>query len=305
MPCYNAQKFLNSTISCVFGQTYSNIELIVIDDGSSDNSPEILQDAISSNKKIKVIRQQNQGPYPARNLGLKHARGELIAFLDADDYWSPDCIQKLHKALIDKNAELSYCGWQNVVEDGQNGPPYIPPDYAKNDIVLSFLSSGPWPIHAALIRKSVVDQVHGFSTKRFSSMDYDFWLRICTVTRRIVQVPEVLAYYRWHNQGQISAVKWKQVIDAWHVKKDFYKNYPDIIAHIPAKARSEIINDFLITQAYTAFWKRDLLSAQRLFRRMFLSNTYRFSDLPYIATSFLPYRLFSGLVNYISTRNNE
>jgi hypothetical protein len=131
-------------------------------------------------------------------------------------------------------------------------------------------------------------------------MDYDFWLRLSAVSKKTIRVPEVLAFYRWHQYGQISSIKWKQVIDAWKVKKDFCKNHPDSIAHIPYEVRREVIDNFLITHAYTAFWKRDLVSAQQLFRVMFTSNTWRMKDLPYIATSFLTYRLFSSLVDYIS-----
>lgn len=300
MPCFNAEPFVEQAIESVFGQSHPSVELIVIDDGSTDASFQKLEEACKRFPGLKVIRQNNQGPYPARNLGIASAQGDFVAFLDADDYWSPDCLEKLYNAMTSSDADISYCGWQNISEVDQNGPPYIPPAYEDEDIILSLLTNGPWPIHAALVRRPLIDRVNGFSTRYFSSMDYDFWLRLSAVSKKIIRVPEVLAFYRWHQYGQISSIKWKQVIDAWKVKKDFCKNHPDSIAHIPYEVRREVIDNFLITHAYTAFWKRDLVSAQQLFRVMFTSNTWRMKDLPYIATSFLTYRLFSSLVDYIS-----
>ncbi|WP_198159250.1 glycosyltransferase family 2 protein [Methylomonas lenta] len=298
MPCYNAQAFLEISINSIFRQSYPNIELIIIDDGSTDRSPQILDEINKKSLSITVLRQNKCGPYPARNLALQHAQGEYVAFLDADDYWSPDCLEKLYYALIEANVDLSYCGWQNVIENGVNGPQYVPPAYESSDIIQSFLNGCPWPIHAALVRKSIIDKVQGFSTRSFSSMDYDFWLRIAAESQKIKLVPEVLAFYRWHNHGQISSIKWKQVLDAWQVKKDFIINYNNLVTHIPKEKLSELVDGYLITQAYTAFWKRDLISAQQLFRVVFISSIWHFKDLPYIAVSFLPYSLFSGLVNF-------
>ena len=73
-----------------------------------------------------------------------------------------------------------------------------------------FVRTCPWPIHAALVKRNIVERLGGFSERRFASMDYDFWLRALAETQNIKRVPEVLAFYRWHNLGQISAVKWRQ-----------------------------------------------------------------------------------------------
>src|SRR5208282_1526458 len=136
-------------------------------------------------KRMTVLHQENQGPYPARNMALKHARGALVAFLDADDYWSTDCLSKLHHALRQAEADLAYCGWQNVGEGAPGREPYVPPQYECEDAVALFLKGCPWPIHAALLRRDLLERVNGFSVRMFSSMDYDLWLRILAVTRKI------------------------------------------------------------------------------------------------------------------------
>jgi glycosyltransferase involved in cell wall biosynthesis len=299
MPCYNSEAFLDQTIKSVFQQTYPHIELIIIDDGSADRSPAILLESAKKYPALKVFTQKNSGPYPARNLALQHAQGEFIIFLDADDYWMPDCLEKLYRALIEANADLSYCGWQNVVENGENGPPYVPPTYEKGDIFEYFLTGCPWPIHAALVRRNIVDKVGGFSTRCFTAMDYDFWIRLSAITQNIVKVPEVLAFYRWHNNGQISSVKWRQALDAWQVRKDFCSTYPELLSHIPEKKISELVNTPISKQAYDAFWKRDLNSAQKLFRIMLKFNIWQLKDLKYIIPSLFPYFVFKRLCDLL------
>ncbi|MCD2451812.1 glycosyltransferase [Methylicorpusculum oleiharenae] len=299
MPCYNAEHYVEQTVVNVFEQSYGNVELIVVDDGSTDNSQTILKEAAVKFPNLLLLNQHNKGPYPSRNLALQYAKGDFIAFLDADDYWSINCLEKLYNALIKANADLSYCGWQNIVENGQDGPLYLPPAYEKGNIHEVFLSGCPWPIHAALTRRSVVDQVCGFSTRCFSAMDYDFWLRISTVTQNIVLVPEVLAFYRWHNHGQISSVKWRQVLDAWQVRKDFIAQNPSFFSQLESSEISELTNGQVLNQAIEAFWKRDLVSAQKLFRAILLTSSWQINDLKYLLPALLPLGLYRQVVRLL------
>ncbi|MDO9161085.1 MAG: glycosyltransferase [Methylococcaceae bacterium] len=299
MPCYNAEAYIEQTVINVFEQTYGNVELIVVDDGSTDNSPALLTKSAQNFPGLTILHQPNKGPYPARNLALQHAKGEYIALLDADDYWSVDCLEKLYSALVSANADVSYCGWQNIVENGQDGPQYVPPAYEQGNIHEAFLTGCPWPIHAALTRKSIVDQVGGFSERRFSAMDYDFWIRISAVTQNIVLVPEVLAFYRWHQHGQISSVKWRQVLDAWQVRKDFVAQNPSLFNQLQPSSLSEFINGPVLKQAIEAFWKRDLLSAQKLFRAILSTSSWQTRDLKYLLPALLPLGLYRQVVSLL------
>ena len=302
MPCYNAEAFLEITIANVFQQTYSNIELIIVDDGSVDSSPVLLIAAAKVYPALTVFVQENSGPFVARNLALQHAKGDFIAFLDADDYWMPDCLEKLYLALIKANADLSYCGWQNIVENGENGLPYLPPVYEQGNIHVAFLKGCPWPIHAALTRKSIVNKLEGFSTRCFSAMDYDFWIRLSVITQNIVRVPVVLAFYRWHDHGQISSVKWRQVLDAWCVRKDFAEQHAELIKKLDLSKRNELINGPLHSQAIEAFWKRDLVSAQILFRTLLTNGHWRLADLKYLIPALLPLSIYSELVLFLEKK---
>ncbi|MBL4780853.1 MAG: glycosyltransferase [Porticoccaceae bacterium] len=296
MPCFNAEVYLEEAVECVFEQSYPRVELIVVDDGSGDSSYALLQQLAKKHPRLKVLQQENAGPYPARNLALAQAQGELIAFLDADDYWAPDCLSKLFQALLEGDADLSYSGWQNIVEGGEDGPPYIPPAYEDGDIFAAFLKSCPWPIHAALTKRSLIEQAEGFSTRCFSSMDYDFWLRLSAISQKIARVPEVLAFYRWHNEGQISSIKWRQVIDALQVKTDFIAAQSRLLGHLSPVQLRDVTAGFITRQAYDAFWQRDLVSAQYLFRALLRNGYWKKADLKYILPSLLPPPLFRGLV---------
>ncbi|BCX82133.1 hypothetical protein MIT9_P1718 [Methylomarinovum caldicuralii] len=297
MPCHNAATYIAEAIGSVRNQTFRNWELIVVDDGSSDDSPEIVTRLAQEDGRIRLLRQENQGPYPARNLGLRHAQGEYVAFLDADDWWDPTFLEKMHRAVGETGADLAYCGWQNVVEDGENRPPYVPPDYLQEDLFARLLKSCPWPIHAALTHRKALEAVGGFSTRCFSSMDYDLWLRSAAHTRKWVRVPEVLAYYRWHDKGQISAVKWRQVLEAWRVRRDFVARHPDLVAHLSRPQVRQLIDDPIREQAYQALWRRDLKSAQKLFRTTLRHHVWQWRDLKYLLPSLLPAPLFENLIH--------
>lgn len=296
MPCYNAAPYVTEAVGSALGQSHGNVELIVIDDGSTDGSDAILARLAQAHAgRLHLVFTGRVGPYPARNVGLRHAHGEYIAFLDADDWWQRDTLEKLHAALRQHDADIAYCGWQNVGE-GITSQPYIPPAYEEDDTVEHFVRTCPWPIHAALVKKSLVDRLGGFSERRFASMDYDFWLRALGAGARIKRVPEVLAFYRWHNSGQVSAVKWRQVLDALDAQLQFIRDNPGLVAHLPAGRLHDLTEGQVLRQAYRAFWKRDLRSAQKLFRHAAAKGSYRLRDLRHVLSALLPYGLYSSLV---------
>jgi len=302
MPCFNAAPYVTQSIGSVLGQSHRNVELIVVDDGSTDASPGMLSELAATHAgRMRLFHTQRVGPYPARNLGLRHTQGEFVAFLDADDWWSPNALETLYTAIASKDVDLSYCGWQNV-GDGIQSAPHVPPEYESDDPVAHFIRSCPWPIHAALMRRELVDRLGGFSERRFASMDYDFWLRALALTRRIVRVPEVLAFYRWHNSGQVSAVKWRQVLDALEAQQAFIRNNPSLVAHLSDEHLSDLTEGEILRQAYRAFWKRDLVSAQKLFRHAAVKGSFRLRDLVHVGAALLPMPVYRRLMR-VADRN--
>lgn len=110
IPVYNVEKFLTKCLNSVISQTLKDIEIICINDGSTDNSLEILNNFARTDKRIKVINQENSGPSVARNTGLEIAKGEYISFVDSDDWIDLDFLEKLYNAAKKYDADIAVCG---------------------------------------------------------------------------------------------------------------------------------------------------------------------------------------------------
>lgn len=126
VPIYNVEKYLNRCISSIVSQTYSNLEIILIDDGSPDNCPQICDEWAEKDSRIVVIHKENEGAGIARNVGIDHAKGAYICFFDSDDYIEPDTIEACVEAARENNAELVVFGHDNVTPDMRLLEAHIP-----------------------------------------------------------------------------------------------------------------------------------------------------------------------------------
>jgi len=111
MPVYNAEEYVARALSSLVGQTYRNIEVLAIDDGSTDNSLGIMRGYAAKDKRVKVMTQPNSGPARARNSGLDAAAGEYIMFCDADDWYNPDMVEKMAAAIGRSGVDLAWCSF--------------------------------------------------------------------------------------------------------------------------------------------------------------------------------------------------
>ncbi len=207
IPCFNASRFIAATIESVLSQEEDGLEIIVVDDGSSDGSARVVRAAYPS---VRVIEQSNQGVAAARNRGIAEASNEWIAFVDADDVWLPG---KLHaqRALLsaEPNTRMSYTAWH--VWNSADVLPSVQLtkelERTKSDIQRWSGASGwiypellidcvVWT-STVLIHRSVLDEVGLFQPELRVGEDYDLWLRASRVTP-IVRVCAPLALYRMH-----------------------------------------------------------------------------------------------------------
>lgn len=117
IPVYNAKKYLANTLDSVIKQTYKNLEIILVNDGSTDNSKDICESYAKIDKRIKVINKENGGVSSARNYGLALAKGEYISFVDSDDFLVTDMIETLVNDIQNTNAEIAVCGYWHVTEE--------------------------------------------------------------------------------------------------------------------------------------------------------------------------------------------
>jgi glycosyltransferase involved in cell wall biosynthesis len=300
MPCHNAVPYVEEAVASALGQSHPHVELVVVDDGSTDGSSDILQRLAADHPdRLTLVYQNRAGPFAARNQALAHAHGNYIAFLDADDAWHPDALRQMHAALETELADVAYCGWQAIGPAATDPQPKIPPALDAGEAVGHFLEHGPWPLNSVLIRRQLVDELRGFSERAPTAMDYDLWLRMLAREPKLVRVPEVLAYYRCYPRGETHIPRWRQVFDAVAVRRDFARHHPERVAHL-----SELIYDPLLREAYRCHWRNDTESARRLFRRAFRKADWKAGDLKHLVASLLPAPLYRGLVDAVTRRRS-
>ena len=131
IPVYNSEKFVEKCICSVTGQTFRDLEILVVNDGSTDRSGEILERLAAGDSRIVYISQENRGVAAARNRALDMARGKYLTFVDGDDYIGRDYISRLHAAAEKKNAEMLICGLTCVDEEGKFLSRIVPGEYRR------------------------------------------------------------------------------------------------------------------------------------------------------------------------------
>jgi len=302
MPCYNAAAHVGQAIEDVLGQTHRAVELIVVDDGSTDGSAEVVA---GYGQAVRLIRQSNRGSASARNAGLAHATGAYAAFLDADDRWDPRILETLVGALSDTRADssneaadLAYCGWARFWGDLETARPFIPHDLEADpvDKLESMLQACPFPIHAALVRMDRLREVGGFDPRFPPAEDYDLWLRLAARCR-FVRVPQVMAYYRRH-PGQQTTDPFKQTLQRWRVLREFVRTHRQRVRHIPPDRLNDWVDGLFRREGYDAYWRRDLPMARACFRRTARIGRVRLADLRVVLPSVLPLRLHERLLSW-------
>ena len=225
IPTYNYGRFVREAIDSVLAQTCAPLEIVVVDDGSTDDTEQIVR---SYGDRVRYIRQENAGVAAARNTGIANARGEYIAFLDSDDVWLPEKLAKqLARFDSDPGLGLVYAGAERFDEsgtlsvelDGMEG--WIAPELLRLERGVIASGSG------MLLPKQVAEEVGGFDADLQPSEDWDFCYRVA-LRHRIGFVPEVLVRYRQHGSGLHLDVPRMERAMMLALEKAFASRDPDI-----------------------------------------------------------------------------
>lgn len=131
IPVYNSEKYVEKCVRSVMNQTYRDLEIIIVNDGSTDSSGEILERLGEEDKRIRLFHQENGGVAVARNRGLEDTTGEYLTFVDGDDYIAEDYIERLYAYAVEKGAELVICGLTYVDEEGNSLGKVTPGEYRR------------------------------------------------------------------------------------------------------------------------------------------------------------------------------
>src|SRR2546423_5545823 len=211
MAVFNAEAFLDVAMQSVLKQSFSDFEFIIIDDGSTDRSNAMLQDYVREDNRVRLIGRANKGLTASLNEGLKLARGEFIARMDADDVAAPDRL-KIQVEYLRAHPEVSLLGGSNELIDdaGRMLTTVVPP---PDDATLQeHALSGRTPIchPLAMMRREAVEKVGGYDEEFSVAQDLDLWLKLGEVGK-LACVPEVLLRYRQH-EDSISEKKQAQQV---------------------------------------------------------------------------------------------
>lgn len=193
-PMYNGAKYVGKTIESVLAQTYSNWEMIIVDDGSKDNSADIVVEYTKRDSRIKLLKQENAGSATARNNALSNAQGQYICFLDADDLLEPNFFMKQIAFLKQKNAALVFASYKRIDEnDNEKLKPFIVPKSVTYNELLKTCSISC--LTALYDREKVGDFFFKEELKSLRD-DFVFWLQILKKINVAYGNQEVLASYR-------------------------------------------------------------------------------------------------------------
>jgi len=202
IPAYNAEAFIEKTLNSVLSQTYQNLEVLVVDDGSQDRTPEIIKSIAQHDKRVIVLHQKNAGVAAARNLGIETSQGEFIAPIDADDIWYPENLEKQVQCFLESDPSVGLVYSWSVDIDQDDLPTgifraaKIEGEVYVTLVCHNFIGNAS----ASMIRRDCLQQVGGYNSQLKEQAaqgceDWDLYLRIAEVCQFRV-VPDFLIGYR-------------------------------------------------------------------------------------------------------------
>jgi glycosyltransferase involved in cell wall biosynthesis len=204
MPAYNTEQYIGESIQSVLDQTYTNWELLVVDDGSTDQTAEIVHAFAAKDGRVQYLSQQNGRQAKARNTGIQNSSGSLLAFLDSDDLWLPEKLQLQLQAMVATSVDVVYSNGFVIYEPGatpgQTEFPIVagPTEGRKMFDLLLLLNF--IPVQSVVLRKEVFDKAGPFdeSLEYHGCEDYDLWLRVAARGASFHGMSEKLIKYRRH-----------------------------------------------------------------------------------------------------------
>ena len=223
--CYNGESWISGALESALGQTYRELQVIVVNDGSSDGSAGVIS-RYASDKRLKIAVQENKGVAAARNKGLSLASGELVCVLDQDDLWLPGHVAAQVEFLAaNPGAGAVYTGVERIDADGNSLGERIFTEPREGKLFKTFLERGvAVPIIATMIRRGLLDRTGGFDEKLFGKDDFDLLLRLAAETS-FGFIPKLLTLQRFRpgTAGQ-SEPMYK---DGFYLADKFRKLWPE------------------------------------------------------------------------------
>lgn len=207
VPIYNTSKHLPRCLNSIINQTYKNLEIICINDGSTDNSANVLKQYAKKDPRIKIITQKNQGLSAARNTGLKHTTGEFVTFIDSDDEIAPQMVKELLTAILKTNSDITICSFKETYPNGKTKSfPHIPSQksYSKESALKAMLKEENFNLTATMkLYKTNIIKNLKFPIGKLHE-DVSFTYRAIMCAKKITFIPKDYYIYHHNNNSIVS-----------------------------------------------------------------------------------------------------
>jgi glycosyltransferase involved in cell wall biosynthesis len=309
IPTYNHGKFIEESIRSVLAQTYKNIEIIVVDDGSTDDTRKIVE---ALGGRVSYYYQSNKGQSAARNLAINKGNGEALAFLDADDMWLRHKLES-QLQILENNPHIGMvaCGANNIDESGEFINKYVPSNFANHDSLLKALSISqiiPGSSSGVLVRRKCFETVGCFDEQIKIGPDWDMWLRIAKqyevyfIEEPLVMIRRTLNKPKFRNpaaeEHYVSMIIEKNISGKY--KKNAYGNlYCRIGSYYLSMCKKREALKYFIRSIYQFPYP--------LFPRSFKEHNLRYGDYRYylLMKCILPDSLIVKLKTFLKKPNSN
>lgn len=306
IPAYNAEKTIFETIESIQNQTFLSFEIIVINDGSTDKTLEILSKV--KEPRLRVFTYENGGLPMARNRGISHATGEYIAFIDADDLWTPDKLELQLAALQQSpTSGVAYSWTAFIDEKGKflyaGKPFYFEGNVYPHLLVVNFISSGS----NILVRRKVIESVGRFDTSLKSAEDWDYNLRLA-IQCPFVVVPKYQILYRKSLQAMSSKVDVMEKANLIVIERAF-QNAPKELQYLKNRSLANTYQFFAMLYLDYALHNNGAIQATQKLKKtiklypisLLKQETQRLA-LKLVLLRLLPYNLARYLIQYFGKK---
>jgi glycosyltransferase involved in cell wall biosynthesis len=249
MPAFNAGKYITKSIGSVRNQSHRELEIIVVDDGSTDDTVAIVEAQASQDKRIRLLRSPHRGVSHARNLAIAQARGSYIAPIDADDLWKRDKLKRQYQILstAPKETGVVYAWAAGIDDEDKIVLPVWNASQARGDVLHAIVESGILSCGSTpLIRKGYAQEVGGYDEELHLSEDWKFYTALAGVCHFEV-IPECLIGYRIRNDSaSVNIEPMEEALEA--CTRWIRKTWPDLPKHVLAE-RDFTLNTYLAFMA--------------------------------------------------------
>lgn len=297
IPCYNIEKYVSECLESVYHQTYSNLEVLLINDGSKDRTEEILMEYVNKYPNItKYIYQNNSGPSVARNLGIKNSEGEYICFMDSDDILFPESIEK-RVNILDMNSDVYLvCSDSYMIQENSFTKDKLSSllgEVYSGNIFKELLKKNFISTQTVLMRREIIKSIGFFNESYLRSEDYEYWLRIAN-KYKITFIKEPLAYTRVRN-GSLSTNKKNEMEDSLiSVYQSVFESYnlTNEEKKVLKKRQNDIIYYLNLRLANDYFQSRKFLETRKCLKKVIKSRKRIKHVLIYLLCSVFPELLY-------------